>query len=106
MGLFPKRKGAGEETKAGVPRAVMASAVPLSGPGVRAVSMARGHQTTEAWQRDAWYFYDALGEFRAPVNWIANAVSKADIYAAEVDPETGLVTGPTDNAQAQQAAVA
>ena len=55
---------------------------------------------TGPWQKDAWYFYDAIGELRAPVNWVANAVSKASPFAAETDPETGLVTGPTEDARA------
>lgn len=104
MAIF-KRKGRTPE-EGPAPRQIMASSLPLTGPGVQRVAVARGAQTTEQWQNDAWYFYDSIGEFRGPVNWIANAISKADIFAAEMDPETGLVTGPTDNTQAQAAAAA
>lgn len=90
----------------GVPRAVMAAAMPLSGPGVQAVARARKKDTQDDWQREAWYYYDAVGELRSPVTWIANAVSAATLYAAEVDPATGLITGPTDNEDVQRAAVA
>jgi hypothetical protein len=88
------------------PRAVMAAAMPLSGPGVQAVARARRKDTQDDWQREAWYYYDAIGELRSPVTWIANAVSAATLYAAEVDPATGLITGPTDNEAVQRAAVA
>jgi hypothetical protein len=104
MGLLSRRKNQGESAPAGAPRAVLAAAVPLSGPGVRAMESSRKASGAEAWQKDAWYFYDSVGEFRAPVQWIANVISKADVYAAEVDPESGRTTGPTDNAQAQAAA--
>ena len=101
-GIFGRRtKGGGE---ARTPKAVLAAAMPLAGPDVRRVQGARLAQTVEGWQKDAWYFYDSIGELRAPVNWIANAVSKAAPFAAETDPETGLVTGPTDDATVQRAA--
>lgn len=105
MGLFRRDK---TEKPTPPPRAVMAAAMPLAGPDViRSQSnMRTTSQTSEDWQREAWYFYDAVGELRSPVNWIANAISKADIYAAEIDTETGLITGPTDNQVAQRAATA
>lgn len=85
------------------PKAVLAAAVPLSGPN--AIVVGRGLKPgTEDWQKEAWYHYDACGEFRSAVMWIANAVSKADVYAAELDPETGTVTGPTDDVRVQAAA--
>jgi len=98
MGLLSRK-----DKSEAVPRSVMAAAVPLSGPGMVTVSKAL-KPGTEDWQKEAWYHYDACGEFRAAVTWIANAVSKADIYAAETDPETGLVTGPTEDVRAQKAA--
>lgn len=96
------RKGTREEATPA--RAVLAAAMPLSGPGVRRVATMRRSQTVEAWQNDAWYYYDAVGELRAPINWISNAVSAANPFAAETDPETGLVTGPTDNETVQAVA--
>lgn len=57
------------------------------------------------WQTTAWYYYDAVGELRFAHNWIANAVSRATLYAAEIDPDTGLITGPTEDARAQAAAL-
>lgn len=100
MAMF-RRKDKGEAQPV---KAVLASAMPLVGPDVRRVSMLRKRQTVEAWQRDAWYYYDAIGELRAPINWISNAVSQANPFAAETDPETGLVTGPTDDVRVQRVA--
>ena len=37
---------------------------------------------TEAWQADAWNFYDTVGELRFGVNWIANAMSRVNLVAA------------------------
>lgn len=106
MGLLSRKRSAPQASapQDKSPRAVLAAAMPLAGPGVRAMERNRKQSTAEAWQGDAWYFFDVVGEFRGPVQWIANAVSQADLYAAEVDQETGLVTGPTEDARAQAAA--
>ena len=85
------------------PKTVLAASLPLSGPNAVAVGKSL-RPGTEDWQKEAWYHYDACGEFRSAVTWIANAVSKADLYAAETDPETGTVAGPTEDARAQAAA--
>lgn len=97
MGILSRRK----DTVS--PRAVTAAAVPLAGPNAVAVGRAM-KPGSEDWQKEAWYHYDACGEFRAAVTWISNAVSKADIYAAETDPETGTIAGPTEDARARAAA--
>lgn len=103
MGLLDrKHKRAGEEP--GRPRAVLAAAMPIEG---KAGKQAWQNSTSDTqWQTTAWYYYDAVGELRFAHNWIANAVSRATLYAAEIDPETGLVTGPTEDARAQAAASA
>jgi len=104
MGIIDRvRRKRTEETHA-PPRAVLAAAMPLSGPGVESLARARNQESVEAWQKEAWYYYDSVGELRGPLNWIANAVSQADLFAAETDPETGTVTGPTDDATAQRVA--
>lgn len=94
-----RRKGREQAT----PRAVLAASLPLTGPNAVAISKAL-KPGTQDWQKQAWYHYDACGEFRSAVTWIANAVSKADLFAAETDPETGTVTGPTEDARAIAAA--
>lgn len=102
MAIFKRKNRPAGEENTPPPKQVRASAVPLTGP--EAVRGLGTRQTAEQWQNDAWYFYDVIGEFRGPVNWIANAISKADLFGAETDPESGLVTGPTDNDAAQRAA--
>lgn len=104
MAIFKRKNRPAADDVGPAPRAVMASAVPLTGPEAKRYAAARARQTAEQWQKDAWYYYDAIGELSAPTNWIANAVSKADLFGAELDPATGLVTGPTEDARAQQAA--
>lgn len=99
MGLFDRRKTT-EEVKA-PPRAIVAAAMPMSGPGVTRVDRGRAHQSQEQWQREAWYYWDSVGELRAPTVWIANAVSQAGIHATTLDADTGEPTGPSENERAQ-----
>lgn len=98
------RIGTGKAPAAGVPKAIVAASVPLSGPGVKAVSTSRRQTTTDQWQQEAWYYFDAVGELRGPLVWIANAVSQAEVHATSIDPDTGKPTGPSDDQRAQAAA--
>lgn len=100
MGLLDKLRGTGESEAKAPPKAIVAAAVPLSGPGVTRVNRGRQHQTQEQWQREGWYYFDVIGELRAPLMWIANAVSQADVHATELDPDTGKPTGPTEDVRA------
>lgn len=103
MSLFTRRDKDGQP-KAAQGRALVASAMPLSGPeGKQAWQASSGDAS---WQTQAWYYYDSIGELRFAFNWLANAISRASLYAAEVDPETGKITGPTDDMRAQAAAQA
>ena len=86
------------------PRTITAAAMPMSGPGVKIADRARKFAANSDWQRQGWYFYDVIGELRAPLVWIANAVSQADLHATEIDPATGQPTGPSTNPTAMQAA--
>lgn len=95
-----KRRLAGEDGPSA--RSLLAAAMPLEGrPGKQAWHASSGD---DQWQKQAWYYYDAIGELRFAYNLLANAVSRATLFAAETDPETGLITGPTDDARAQAAA--
>lgn len=85
-------------------RALVAAAMPLTGPGVQRINQGRKTDTQELWQREGWYYWDAIGELRGPTVWIANAVSQADLHATTIDPDTGKPTGPSDDAQAQAVA--
>lgn len=101
MGLLDKLRGTEKPPPA---KAVIAAAMPMHGPGVTRINRGRMYKTTDQWQNEAWYFFDAVGEARGPLVWIANAVSQADIHATEIDPDTGKPTGPTDDVRAQAAA--
>jgi hypothetical protein len=86
------------------PRSITAAAMPMAGPGVKIADRARKFNANSDWQRQGWYYYDVIGELRAPLVWIANAVSQADLHATELDPATGKPTGPSENPTAVQAA--
>jgi hypothetical protein len=40
----------------------------------------------ESWQAEAWQSYDTLGEFQYAVEWLANAMSRVRLTAAELVP--------------------
>lgn len=104
MGLLDTFRGIGKETSQAPPKAIVAAAMPMSGPGVQRVQRSRKMNTTEQWQTEAWYYFDAIGELRGPLVWIANAVSQADLHATDIDPDTGKPTGPSEDVRAQQIA--
>lgn len=104
MGLAHWLRRDKEDDPAPPPKAIVAAAVPLAGPGVKRLAKLRGGIGEAAWQRDAWYFYDVVGELKAPLNRIALALSKAEPYAAQVDPDTGEPAGRSDDHRAQAAA--
>lgn len=111
MGLFTRRDKDGRRTdhpSGGTTpqgRSLFASAMPLAGPDGKAAWQASSGDA--GWQAQAWYFYDAVGELRFAFNWLANAISRASLYAAEIDPNTGKIsTDPTNDARAQAAAQA
>lgn len=85
-------------------RSITAAAMPMAGPGVVKANRMRQSSANTDWQREGWYYFDAIGELRGPLVWIANAVSQADIHATELDPETGKPTGPASDPRAVAAA--
>lgn len=44
-------------------------------------------KTDESWQREAWEFFDALGEFNTGVNWLSQMMSRVRIRAAKLSPD-------------------
>lgn len=103
MGLITRRKRPSEEA-VNKAKALVAAAMPIEGPAGKQAWHARSGD--DAWQRQAWYYYDAVGELRFAFNWLANAISRATLYAAEIDPETGQITDATEDSRAQAAAEA
>ena len=73
-------------------RAVTAAANPVASPQSTLL------RTTDAWQDEAWRYYDTLGEFNYAISWLSAMQSRVRLYAAELVPgqdepvrlETGL----------------
>jgi hypothetical protein len=62
------------------PQAVTAAATTVASPRTELV------RTPDAWQNEAWEFYDTLGEFRYAADWEANMLSRIRFYAAKLEP--------------------
>lgn len=57
------------------PRTMIAAAQRVTtGTDVRRIS-----QSTDGWAKQAWIFYDTIGEFRYAVDWVAQMIAKAEI---------------------------
>src|SRR5262245_22523534 len=69
------------------PVALIASAANVS-----RVDNRRQTPSTTDWQRDAWYFYDSIGELRFAANWLGNALSRCELVIFEGD--TPVDEGP------------
>lgn len=90
--VWPFRRRARDE------KTITAAAVDLVERGPAAYAARQGE---DSWQKEAWRQYDVCGELRYATQWISNAISLADLFAAEVDPATGLVGDATDDARVQ-----
>jgi hypothetical protein len=58
----------------------------------------------ENWQREAWDFYDELGEFNFAITWLGNMMSRVRLRAAHLDPdldEPSISDVPSDSLPAQ-----
>lgn len=44
-------------------------------------------KTDETWQREAWEFFDGLGEFNTGVTWLSSMMSRVRLRAALLDPD-------------------
>lgn len=62
------------------PKALTASAQPVTSPRTELI------RTPDAWQNEAWEYYDTLGEFRYAADWEANMLSRVRFYAAKLEP--------------------
>lgn len=99
MALF-KRPPTDEAPATRPRRSIVAAAIDL----VQTPNAWKARTGEDSWQREAWNQYDICGELRYATNWIANAVSMATMYAADIETDSGQVSGATDNAQVQQIA--
>ena len=62
------------------PNAITAAAAPVTSPRSELI------RTPDAWQNEAWQFYDDLGEFRYAADWNAAMLSRVRLYAARLEP--------------------
>lgn len=86
MGLFTKAAAVLEPTE---PQSLIASAVRMT----LSDDAWRGYRfTDEAWQREAWDFYDTNPQMHNSVDYVGAACSMVRIYVAEVD-ENGVRQG-------------
>lgn len=76
------------------PQAITAAAQRYTPQDYRAGTIHHG-----PWQREAWYYYDTLGEFAQAVDWQARGMSRILLGAGEVTPEG--VKPVTEGAAAQ-----
>ena len=69
------------------PRALTAAAaqVKTNDPGEAALFKSRRQSASSAWQKEAWEYYDAIGEVKYAFNLVASVVSRIRVYAASVD---------------------
>lgn len=87
-----------------VHNSLVGASVRLSGPGADTTLPKRwsGQNDAEGWMNEAWRFYDTVGELRFASNWIANALSRVRLYAAEVQG-LGQEPAPIDSGPAVDA---
>jgi hypothetical protein len=58
----------------------------------------------QAWQTEAWGFYDTCGELRFSANWFGNSLSRAILYPADVGDDGKPTAKPTAHPGALAAA--
>jgi len=58
--------------------------------------------TNESWQTEAWRMYDAVGELRFGVGWLANALSRVNLIAAAPPDSAGDEPTPIDPTEADE----
>lgn len=56
-----------------------AAATPVE---AKADDVRKGQDAFKSWQDEAWWMYDALGEFRQGVKWLSNVISRARLVPA------------------------
>lgn len=89
-------------TKVARPTEVVEDSTALVGAAVeipasqRQTVRTKRHEITKDWQRQAWEFYDSVGELRFGANWVGNALSRVTLFAT-TDTSQGakdLTSGP------------
>lgn len=71
------------------PAALTASAVSYPGKGKSKSAQRAGSH--DSWQKEAWAYYDRVGELRYGSNWVANIASQAFLFAGKRDEHGNVV---------------
>ncbi len=67
------------------PLTAAAAQIKIGDPGEAQVFKSRRQSASSAWQKEAWEYYDAIGEIKYAFNLVASVVSRIRLYAASVD---------------------
>lgn len=115
MGLFDKKKRPEETVKQdgtivasayNGSRALVASASHLNLKDLRETDrLAKRLQKTK-WQKEAWDYYDLIGEIKFSANLIANVLSRINIYVAHVDDTSRVPATIRDSEASEHADIA
>lgn len=82
-------------------QAITAASQPIEDPA-KAFRSSMAGGARDDWQQVAWDMLDTVGELRYYVGWRASSCSRVRLIASDIDPDTGLPTGSTDNARVQE----
>lgn len=72
------------------------TAAAISYPGKGRSKSAQKAASADAWQKDAWKFYDEIGELRYGANWVANVGAQSLLYAGRRGDDGNIIrSSPT-----------
>lgn len=81
------------------PRPLVASAVSYPGKGQSKSAQRAGSH--DSWQKEAWSYYDRVGELRYGSNWVANIASQAFLFAGKRDDHGNVVQSDSTSTEAR-----
>lgn len=81
------------------PAPLVASAVSYPGKGKSKSAQRAGSH--DGWQKEAWAYYDRIGELRYGSNWVANIASQAFLFAGKRDDHGNVVQSAGHSTEAQ-----
>jgi hypothetical protein len=67
------------------PLTAAAAQIKIGDQGEALIFKSRRQSASSAWQKEAWEYYDAIGEIKYAFNLVASVVSRIRLYAASVD---------------------
>lgn len=82
-------------------RSLVAASQPITEPSAAFKKSAFSSDTGSKWQDDAWDFL-SVGELAYYVQWRSASASRVRLVASDLDEETGLPTGGTENKRVQE----